>query len=68
MILRMNFIGVEAFTFSNPIILEATIGVVITVLTTLLIIWLTSKIFRIGILMYGKRPTLPEIIKWMRYN
>ncbi|MCP4706078.1 MAG: ABC transporter permease [candidate division Zixibacteria bacterium] len=66
MILRMNFIGVEAFTFANPIILEATIGVIITSLTTLLIIWLTSKIFRIGILMYGKRPTLPEIIKWMR--
>lgn len=68
MILRMNFIGVEAFTFANPIIFEATIGVVITTLTTLLIIWLTAKIFRIGILMYGKRPTLPEIIKWMRYN
>ena len=68
MILRLNFIGVEAFTFANPIILEATIGLVITSLTTLLIIWLTSKIFRIGILMYGKRPTLPEIIKWMRYK
>ncbi len=68
MILRMNFIGVDAFSFANPIILEATIGVIITSLTTLLIIWLTSKIFRIGILMYGKRPTLPEIIKWMRYN
>jgi len=68
MILRMNFIGVEAFTFANPIILEATIGVIITSLTTLLIIWLTSKIFRVGILMYGKRPTLPEIFKWMRYK
>jgi len=68
MIMRMNFIGVDAFTFANPIVLEATIGIVITSLTTLLIIWLTSKIFRIGILMYGKRPTLPEIIKWMRYN
>ncbi len=68
MILRMNFIGVDAFTFANPIILEATIGIVITSLTTLLIIWLTSKIFRIGILMYGKRPTLPEIFKWMRYK
>lgn len=68
MIMRMNFIGVDAFTFSNPIVLEATIGIVLTSLTTLLIIWITSKIFRIGILMYGKRPTLPEIIKWMRYN
>jgi len=26
-----------------------------------------SRVYRIGILMYGKRPTLPEIWKWMRY-
>jgi len=26
-----------------------------------------SRIYRIGILMYGKRPTLPEIMKWMKY-
>jgi ABC-2 type transport system permease protein len=29
--------------------------------------WLCARIYRIGILMYGKRPTLPEILKWMRY-
>lgn len=29
--------------------------------------WLTSRIYRIGILMYGKRPTLAEILKWIRY-
>ena len=27
---------------------------------------LSAKIFRIGILMYGKRPDLREMIKWMR--
>jgi ABC-2 type transport system permease protein len=26
-----------------------------------------SRIYRIGILMYGKRPTLPEMLKWMKY-
>jgi ABC-type uncharacterized transport system ATPase subunit len=25
------------------------------------------KVFQIGILMYGKRPTLPEIIKWLKH-
>ncbi len=28
---------------------------------------LCSRIYRVGILMYGKRPTLPEIVKWVRY-
>ena len=26
-----------------------------------------SRIYRVGVLMYGKRPTLPEILKWLRY-
>lgn len=26
-----------------------------------------SRIYRVGILMYGKRPTLAEILKWMKY-
>jgi len=68
MILRMNVIGAESFSFGNPIIFQAALGVVITTLTTVLVIWLTSRVFRIGILMYGKRPTLPEIIRWMRYK
>ena len=28
---------------------------------------LSARIYRVGILMYGKRPTLPEILKWVRY-
>ncbi len=28
---------------------------------------LCARIYRIGILMYGKRPTLPEIMKWLKY-
>jgi ABC-2 type transport system permease protein len=37
----------------------------------LLTLWgvvaLCSRIYRVGILMYGKKPTLPEIVKWIRY-
>jgi ABC-2 type transport system permease protein len=32
-----------------------------------LMVLLCSRIYRVGILMYGKRPTLPEILKWLRY-
>jgi len=31
------------------------------------IILLSAKIYRVGILMYGKKPTLPEIMKWIKY-
>lgn len=31
-------------------------------------IWLCAKIYRIGIFMYGKKPTLLEILRWARYS
>jgi ABC-2 type transport system permease protein len=31
-------------------------------------ILLCARIYRIGILMYGKKPTLPEILKWIKYT
>lgn len=32
------------------------------------LIWLVGRIYRVGVLMYGKRPTLPELMKWIRYS
>jgi ABC-2 type transport system permease protein len=32
------------------------------------IIWFASRLYRVGILMYGKRATLPEILRWLRYS
>ncbi len=51
-----------------PGFLQIASAIVILALTILVLIWLTSKIYRIGILMYGKRPNLPEIIKWIRHK
>lgn len=34
----------------------------------LLMIWVCAKVYRIGIFMYGKKPTLMEIVKWARYK
>jgi ABC-2 type transport system permease protein len=65
--------------FFAPIIMLARIAVetppfwqiaaclVLMVATILGLIWVVGRIYRIGILMYGKRPTLPEIIKWIKY-
>lgn len=68
MIMRLNFIGADTFSLANPIILESFLGLGITIVFSILIIWFTAKVFRIGILMYGKRPTFPEIIKWIRHG
>ena len=31
------------------------------------IVWIASKIYRVGILMYGKKPTWKELFKWLKY-
>lgn len=33
----------------------------------LIVVWFAAKIYRIGILMYGKKPSYKEIIKWLKY-
>ncbi len=47
---------------------EVALSILILILSIIGMIWLTGKIYRVGILMYGKRPTLPELIKWIRYS
>jgi len=32
------------------------------------VLWFSSRLYRVGILMYGKRATLPEILRWLRYS
>ncbi len=34
----------------------------------LLMVWFAAKIYRVGIFMYGKKPTLKELWKWVRYK
>ena len=31
-------------------------------------IWVAARIYRVGVLMYGKRPTLPELLRWVQYR
>lgn len=34
--------------------------------SALLAVWMAGKVFRVGILVYGKRPNLNEIVRWIR--
>lgn len=69
MVMRLVFIvpTLTEVSMSSGIIAQATIGLVLVIITMFGMVWLSARIFRIGILMYGKRPTLPEIIRWVRY-
>lgn len=64
--------------FSAPIILplrmtvspvppmEIALGLVSVALGAVLTTWLAGRIYRVGLLMYGKRPSVGEILRWVR--
>lgn len=37
-------------------------------LSTVAMVWFAAKVYRVGIFMYGKKPTLRELIRWSRYK
>jgi len=45
---------------------EIVLSITLIIATILGVAWAAARIFRVGVLMYGKRPTLPEIIKWVK--
>ncbi len=52
----------------QPPFYEVMFSIILMILTVLLLVWLTAKIFRVGILMYGKRPSFKELLKWIKYK
>ena len=52
----------------TPPSIQVALSVLILVLSIWAMIWIVSRIFRVGILMYGKRPNIPEVVKWIRYG
>ena len=52
----------------TPPFWQIALALVLSVLTTIGVIRLSAKIYRVGILMYGKRPSLKELRRWLRYS
>ncbi|MCB0473228.1 MAG: ABC transporter permease, partial [Flavobacteriaceae bacterium] len=46
---------------------QIALSISLLILTFIGIVWFASKIYRIGILMYGKKPTYRELLKWLKY-
>ena len=46
--------------------LEIFSTIVVLIVSVILAIWLAAKVFRTGILMYGKKPSLREVARWLR--
>jgi ABC-2 type transport system permease protein len=72
--------ALSLFPFFSPILMvlrialqtppfwQIALSIVLTLLTTLGVIRFSAKIYRVGILMYGKRPSLRELSRWLRYT
>ncbi len=68
------------FPFTSPLIMflrtaisevpawQILVSVAASILTTIAIAWFAGRVYRIGIFMYGKKPTIPEILRWARYS
>ena len=68
------------FPFTSPLIMflrtaisevpawQILASVGASLLATIAIAWFAGRVYRIGIFMYGKKPTIPEILRWARYS
>jgi ABC-2 type transport system permease protein len=62
--LLMNF----RVSLSMPQPWELALSIVLMIATIYAVLWVASRIYRVGILMYGKKPNLPEILRWLKYS
>ncbi|MBE7689599.1 ABC transporter permease [Tenacibaculum piscium] len=65
--------------FTSPIVMlmrvpfgvawwEIALSMLLLIATFIGVVWFAAKIYRVGILMYGKKPTYKDLWKWIRYN
>ncbi len=50
----------------TPPFWQIALSIGINVIAIAFLVWLASRVYRVGMLMYGKRATIPEIFKWIR--
>jgi ABC-2 type transport system permease protein len=73
-------VAMSLFPFFSPILMpmriaashvplwQSALAIVLLLGATLALAWAAGRIYRVGILMKGKRPNLPELVRWLRYG
>ena len=51
-----------------PPLWQMLLSVGILAVTTVVMVYASAKIYRVGVLMYGKRPSFLELLRWLRYT
>jgi ABC-2 type transport system permease protein len=52
----------------TPPFWQILISILFNLATIFALVWLASRVYRVGMLMYGKRATIPEVWKWIRQS
>jgi len=61
------FLMLLRIAVKTPPAWQIALGYALTLGLCAVMIWLCARVYRVGILMYGKKPTLKEIWRWVRY-
>jgi ABC-type Na+ efflux pump permease subunit len=63
------FVMILRVTGGEPIPMwQIPVSIIIGYASMLAMIWMAAKVFRVGVLMYGKPPSPLELVKWIRYR
>ena len=71
-------VAFSLFPLTSPIVMlmripfgvpwwQLIISITLLIITFIGMVWFAAKIYRVGILMYGKKPSYKEIYKWLKY-
>jgi ABC-2 type transport system permease protein len=55
------------FVLGGATLGEVAMSLGILLVSTILIVRAAAKIYRVGVLLYGKRPSVRELVRWLRY-
>ncbi len=61
----MMFLRIVVLT---PPVWQIAVSVVVLLIAIAAAVWFAARVYRVGILMYGKKPTFPELMRWVRHT